>query len=48
MTDKTLFEKIINGDICADIIYEDEQCIAIKDIAPQLLMQDFANHLIQN
>jgi histidine triad (HIT) family protein len=35
MTDKTLFEKIINGDICADIVYEDEQCIAIKDIAPQ-------------
>ena len=35
MTDKTLFEKIINGDISADIVYEDEQCIAIKDIAPQ-------------
>lgn len=35
MTDKTLFEKIINGDIPADVVYEDEQCIAIKDIAPQ-------------
>jgi histidine triad (HIT) family protein len=35
MADKTLFEKIITGDIPADIVYEDEQCIAIKDIAPQ-------------
>jgi|TARA_B110000196_G_scaffold130419_1_gene112959 histidine triad (HIT) family protein len=35
MADKTLFEKIITGGIPADIVYEDEQCIAIKDIAPQ-------------
>jgi len=35
MTQETLFTKIINGDIPADIVYEDEQCICIKDIAPQ-------------
>ncbi len=32
---KTLFEKIINREIPADIIYEDELCIAINDINPQ-------------
>ena len=32
---KTLFEKIINRDIPADIIYEDEEIISFKDINPQ-------------
>ena len=32
---ETIFTKIINGDIPADKIYEDEHCIAINDIAPQ-------------
>ena len=31
----TLFEKIIARDIPADIVFEDDQCIVIKDIAPQ-------------
>ncbi|MDA9571115.1 histidine triad nucleotide-binding protein [Gammaproteobacteria bacterium] len=31
----TLFEKIINREIPADIIYEDELSIVIKDIQPQ-------------
>lgn len=31
----TIFAKIIAGEIPADILYEDEHCIAIKDIAPQ-------------
>jgi histidine triad (HIT) family protein len=31
----TLFEKIIAREIPAQIIYEDEACIAIKDINPQ-------------
>ncbi|MGH1469970.1 MAG: histidine triad nucleotide-binding protein [Cellvibrionaceae bacterium] len=31
----TLFTKIINREIPADIIYEDELCICINDIAPQ-------------
>jgi|TARA_B110000444_G_scaffold147266_1_gene137719 histidine triad (HIT) family protein len=35
MADKTLFQKIMTGDIPSDILYEDEYCIVIKDIAPQ-------------
>lgn len=35
MADETLFSMIIKGDIPADIVYEDEHCIAIKDIAPK-------------
>ena len=35
MTNKTLFEKIIDREIPADIIYEDDLCIAINDINPK-------------
>jgi histidine triad (HIT) family protein len=35
MPEETLFTKIINGDIPADRLYEDEHCICIKDISPQ-------------
>lgn len=35
MAEETLFSKIIKGEIPADIIYEDEHCIAIKDISPK-------------
>ena len=35
MAEETLFSKIIKGEIPAEIIYEDEHCIAIKDIAPK-------------
>ena len=31
----TLFTKIINRQIPADIVYEDELCIAFKDVNPQ-------------
>ncbi len=31
----TLFERVINGEIPADLIYEDEVCVAFRDIAPQ-------------
>ncbi len=34
MTD-TLFGKIIAREIAADIVYEDERCLAFKDIHPQ-------------
>ena len=34
MTD-TIFSKIINKEIPADIVYEDEKCIAFNDISPQ-------------
>ena len=33
--EKTLFEKIIDREIDADIVYEDDLCIAFNDIAPQ-------------
>ena len=32
---ETLFDKIIKKDIPADVIYEDEKSIVIKDINPQ-------------
>jgi histidine triad (HIT) family protein len=35
MADKTLFSKIIDREIPADIIHEDDHCIAFKDINPQ-------------
>ena len=31
----TLFTKIINGEIPADIVYQDEHCVAFRDINPQ-------------
>tara|TARA_B100001996_G_C18602277_1_gene570309 strand:- start:101 stop:442 length:342 start_codon:yes stop_codon:yes gene_type:complete len=31
----TLFTKIINREIPADIVYEDDLCLAFKDINPQ-------------
>jgi histidine triad (HIT) family protein len=35
MTTASLFTRIINREIPADIVYEDDQCIVINDIAPQ-------------
>jgi len=31
----TFFDKLVDGSIPADIIYQDEQCMAFRDIAPQ-------------
>ena len=31
----TLFEKIIAREITADIVFEDDQCLAFRDISPQ-------------
>ncbi len=31
----TIFKKIIDKEIQANIVFEDEQCLAIHDIAPQ-------------
>lgn len=33
--EKTLFQKICDKEIPADIIYEDDKCVAFNDIAPQ-------------
>ncbi|MDX1428872.1 MAG: histidine triad nucleotide-binding protein [Rhodothermales bacterium] len=35
MTEKTLFQKIADGDIPSDMVYEDERCFAFRDINPQ-------------
>lgn len=35
MTEETIFTKIINGDIPSERVYEDSECICIRDIAPQ-------------
>ena len=32
---ETIFTKIINKEIPADIVYEDDQCLAFRDINPQ-------------
>lgn len=31
----TIFGKIARGEMEADLVYEDEQCVAIRDINPQ-------------
>ena len=31
----TLFERVINREVPAQIIHEDDQCVAIRDINPQ-------------
>ena len=35
---ETIFSKIINREMDADIVYEDEQCLAFRDINPQAPM----------
>ena len=35
---KTLFEKIIDREIPAAFVHEDDQCVAIKDVNPQAPM----------
>ena len=35
MSEPTIFKKIIDRDIPAKIVYEDEQCLAFEDINPR-------------
>jgi histidine triad (HIT) family protein len=35
MGTKTVFKRIIDREIPADIVYEDDVCLAMRDIAPQ-------------
>jgi histidine triad (HIT) family protein len=35
MSEKTLFQKIADGEIPSDMVHEDEHCIAFRDIQPQ-------------
>jgi histidine triad (HIT) family protein len=34
-SEKTIFKRIIDREIPADILYEDEQCLAFRDVNPQ-------------
>jgi histidine triad (HIT) family protein len=35
VAEKTLFQKIMDREEPGDIVYEDDQCVAIRDINPQ-------------
>lgn len=35
MTEKTIFKKIIDGEIPADVVLETDECLAFKDVDPQ-------------
>ncbi|MHB1037593.1 MAG: histidine triad nucleotide-binding protein [Pirellulales bacterium] len=35
MADKTIFKRIIDREIRADIVYEDDFCLAFRDLSPQ-------------
>ncbi len=35
MSDKTIFKRIIDKEIPADIVYEDDRCLAFRDVAPK-------------
>jgi len=35
MSGKTIFKRIIDREIEADIVYEDDLCLAFRDVAPQ-------------
>ena len=34
MPDKTLFEKIADGEVPADVVYEDDRAVAFRDLHP--------------
>lgn len=35
MSEKTIFQQIIDREMDADIVHEDDQCVAFRDINPQ-------------
>ena len=35
MADKTIFKRILDREIPADIVYEDDLCLAFRDVAPK-------------
>lgn len=35
MSNKNIFQRIIDREVPADIIYEDDRCLAFRDVAPQ-------------
>ena len=41
---KTIFEKIIDRELPSKIVYEDDKCIAIEDIAPKMASFKSVSH----
>ena len=35
MTEKTLFSKIIDGEIPGDFVHQDDRCVVLRDVNPQ-------------
>jgi histidine triad (HIT) family protein len=35
VSEKTIFKRILDGEIPADVVYEDELCLAFRDVSPQ-------------
>ncbi|MFK7822407.1 MAG: histidine triad nucleotide-binding protein [Planctomycetaceae bacterium] len=35
MSEKTIFKRILDGEIPADIVFEDDLCMAFRDVNPQ-------------
>ncbi len=35
MAEKTVFKKILDGELPADVVYQDDWCMAFRDINPQ-------------
>ncbi len=35
MAEKTIFKRIIDGEVPARIVYQDDRCLAFHDVAPQ-------------
>lgn len=35
MSETTVFDRILAGQVTADVVYEDEHCLAFRDIAPK-------------
>lgn len=35
MAEKTIFKKIIDGEVPAKVVYEDDRCLAFHDVNPQ-------------
>lgn len=35
MSEKTIFKRILDGEIPANVVHEDEHCLAFHDVSPQ-------------
>ena len=35
MSEPTIFKRILDGEIPADVVHEDDRCLAFRDVSPQ-------------